>query len=172
MEPTDARKAFICFDEPDMKARFSIRVIHDSSLHVLSNMPVKSSNYLWVFRLRFSFPFHSIQIFFYRSIYGDYNWTQTDFHETVEMSTYLVAIIISDFKCLSSVANLKDSRQVRVGVCARPNAIEQAELALNVSVKSLEFFESYFNVKYPLPKLDHIAIPDFTSGGYITLFKS
>lgn len=43
MEATDARKSFICFDEPDMKAVFKLRVIHDSSLHALSNMPIKSS---------------------------------------------------------------------------------------------------------------------------------
>ena len=47
MEPTDARKSFPCFDEPDMKAKFKIRVIHDSSLNVLSNMPIKSSNFLY-----------------------------------------------------------------------------------------------------------------------------
>ena len=43
MEATDARKSFICFDEPDMKAKFKLRVLHDSSLKVLSTMPIKSS---------------------------------------------------------------------------------------------------------------------------------
>jgi aminopeptidase N len=46
MEPTDARKSFVCFDEPDMKARFKIKVIHDSSLHAMSNMPIKSTIFL------------------------------------------------------------------------------------------------------------------------------
>ena len=46
MEPTDARKSLICFDEPAMKAKFKLRVIHDSSLHVMSNMPVTSSRKL------------------------------------------------------------------------------------------------------------------------------
>jgi aminopeptidase N len=100
-----------------------------------------------------------------RSIYGDYNWTQTDFYESVEMSTYLVAVIVSDFKCMHTEAKPALSRQVSVSLCARPNAIEQLQYALNVSAKITEFFESYYNVRYPLPKLDHIAMPDFASGG-------
>jgi aminopeptidase N len=43
MEPTDARKSFPCFDEPDMKAKFKITVIHDESLKAMSNMPIRSS---------------------------------------------------------------------------------------------------------------------------------
>ena len=46
MEATEARKSFVCFDEPDMKATFKIRAVHDSSLHALSNMPIKSVSHL------------------------------------------------------------------------------------------------------------------------------
>jgi aminopeptidase N len=104
-----------------------------------------------------------------RSIYGNYNWTQTEFQETVEMSTYLVAVIVSDFKCITSMAYMKLSRPVSVSVCARPSAIDQLDYALNVSVQILEFFESYYNVKYPLPKLDHVAVPDFNAAGNLYL---
>lgn len=69
------------------------------------------------------------------------------------MSTYLVAVIVSDFKCIQSTAHPVLSRSVSVAVCARPNALEQLGLALNASVQLLEFFESYYNVTYPLPKL-------------------
>ena len=68
------------------------------------------------------------------------------------MSSYLVAIIVSDFTCIRSVAKPKLSKQVNVSVCARPNAIEQLEYALGAAVKIIEFFESYYNVMYPLPK--------------------
>ena len=81
------------------------------------------------------------------------------------MSTYLVALIISDFKCLSGVAKTKLSKEIGVSVCAQPDAIDQLSYALNASIKLTEFFESYYKVKYPLPKLDHVAIPDFSSGG-------
>lgn len=88
------------------------------------------------------------------------------------MSTYLVALIVSDFQCLSGVAKTEFSKEVDVSVCARPDAIDQLPYALNVSIRLTEFFESYYKVKYPLPKLDHIAIPDFSAGGiYINIFK-
>jgi aminopeptidase N len=85
------------------------------------------------------------------------------------MSTYLVALIVSDFECISGVAKTELSNEVGVSVCARPDAIDQLHYALNVSIRLTEFFESFYQVKYPLPKLDHVAIPDFASGGIDTL---
>lgn len=71
------------------------------------------------------------------------------------MSTYLVAFVVCDFH------NLTDGR---VSVWARPEAIQSARYALEVAPKILAFFEKYFNIKYPLPKLDLIALPDFLAG--------
>lgn len=71
------------------------------------------------------------------------------------MSTYLVAFVVSDFK------NLTDGN---FSVWARPSALESARYALEVGPKILRFFESYFNISYPLPKLDMIALPDFGAG--------
>ena len=68
------------------------------------------------------------------------------------MSTYLVALVVSDFVCIKATAHPSLSKSVDVSVCARPNAIEQTSYALNVSTKIIEFFESYYNVEYPLPK--------------------
>lgn len=68
------------------------------------------------------------------------------------MSTYLVAILVSDFKCRSGISNSSYSN-VDVKVCARPNAEDKLELALNSSVDILSFFEEYYKVKYPLKKL-------------------
>jgi aminopeptidase N len=71
------------------------------------------------------------------------------------MSTYLVALVVSDFKCKSGavkpVAALQ--RSVNVSVCARPNAYDELGLAYSSAVKMLEFFENYFNISYPLTKL-------------------
>jgi aminopeptidase N len=68
------------------------------------------------------------------------------------MSSYLVALILSDFVCIKSVAKPILSKNINVSVCARPNAIDQLDYALNNSIKILEFFETFYNVKYPLPK--------------------
>lgn len=154
MEPTHARKSFPCLDEPDLKSRFKIRVKHDSSLHCLSNMPIESTT-------RSASSSSSAD----NESEDAYDWVTTEFKETVEMSTYLVALIVSDFECIKGVAHPPISKNVDVSVCARPDAANQLRYALDVALKLTEFFEGYYNVEYPLAKLDHIAIPDFKSGG-------
>lgn len=139
-------RVFPCFDEPDMKAEFQIRVLHDSSLNVLSNMMVKSSTKLE------------------SNDKTNYNWMQTDFYKTVKMSSYLVAFVISDFECISNNIDLKFTKNLTVRVCSRPNAISQLGLAMNASISTMQFFESYYNIGYPLKKLDHVALPDFSAG--------
>jgi aminopeptidase 2 len=69
------------------------------------------------------------------------------------MSTYLVALIVSDFKCKETYATLKLTQPVKVRVCARPDAAHQLSFSLNVSTKIFQFFEEFYNVSYPLPKL-------------------
>lgn len=89
-----------------------------------------------------------------------YLWDE--FQESVPMSTYLLAFVVSDFKKLSDGT---------FSVWARPEAIESARYALEVGPKILKFYEEYFNISYPLPKLDMIALPDFSAGGlHFTLF--
>ncbi len=69
------------------------------------------------------------------------------------MSTYLVALILSDFECKETFVQLQQPDPVKISVCARPNAVQQLDLALKVSPKILEFFEQFYKVPYPLPKL-------------------
>lgn len=83
----------------------------------------------------------------------DYMWDH--FAETVPMSTYLVAFAVTDFEKITS-GNFT--------VWARKNAIAQAQYSLDIGPKLLRFFENFFDIKFPLPKIDMVALPDFSAG--------
>jgi puromycin-sensitive aminopeptidase len=76
------------------------------------------------------------------------------------MSTYLLAFIIGDFEYLEG----KTKNGVRVRVFTTPQKKAQGKFAFECAIKTLDFYEKYFDIKYPLPVLDMIAIPDFASG--------
>ncbi|OCU02291.1 endoplasmic reticulum aminopeptidase 1 isoform X2 [Xenopus laevis] len=135
-EPTAARTAFPCFDEPAFKASFSIQIRREPKHHAVSNMPIVKTVNIG------------------GGLLEDY------FAVSVKMSTYLVAFIVSDFKSISQVTD----HGVTISVYAVPEKIDQAEYALKAAVKLLDFYEDYFNIPYPLPKQDLAAIPDFQSG--------
>lgn len=136
-EPTDARGAFPCLDEPSQKAIFDISMTVDSKYHALSNMPVHS-----------------------KTSSLDSKQTTYIFEKTVKMSTYLVAFIVSDFESISS----QTSNGVKVSVYTAQGSTYLGEYALGVGVKVLEFYQKTFGIPFPLPKLDMIAIPDFAAG--------
>lgn len=135
-EPTAARMAFPCFDEPAFKATFSVKIRREARHSAVSNMPIIKTVTLG------------------GGILEDH------FDVSVKMSTYLVAFIVSDFKSISAVTN----RGIKISVYTVPHKIEQATYALNAAVKLLDFYEEYFRIPYPLPKQDLAAIPDFQSG--------
>lgn len=135
-EPTFARAAFPCFDEPAFKARFSVKIRREPKHLALSNMPLMKT----------------VNI---------NSWLVEDHFDTsVKMSTYLVAFIVSDFKSISKIS----SHGVNISVYTVPEKIDQADYALDAAVKLLDFYEDYFSISYPLPKQDLAAIPDFQSG--------
>lgn len=80
------------------------------------------------------------------------------------MSTYLVAYILSDFKSLETTYLSMDNVTKLIRVWTRPEYIDKAKYALNITPKLLSYYEEVFGVPYALDKLDLIAIPDFSSG--------
>lgn len=135
-EPTSGRMAFPCFDEPGFKANFTVRIRRGPEFISLSNMPLVSTSEV------------SEGVF------------EDQFAPTVRMSTYLVAFVICDFKSVTATT----SSGIQVSIYASPEKWHQTHFALDVAVKMLDFYEEYFNIHYPLPKQDLIAIPDFQSG--------
>jgi aminopeptidase 2 len=140
MEPTDARRAFPCFDEPALKAKFTITLIADKSLTCLSNMDAVSEEEV-------------------DSKFGGKKQATT-FRETPLMSTYLLAFIVGELKVIES-----NSFRVPVRVFATPDKdIEHGRFSLELAARTLDFYEKTFNSPFPLPKMDMVAIPDFSAG--------
>lgn len=134
-ESHHAREAFPCIDEPEAKATFDLSLVTPKDETVIANTPVKEQK-----------TTSSEQL--------------TTFETTPRMSTYLLAFAYGELGYKE--AKTKDGVLVRT--YATPDQVELTKHGLDVAVKSLEFFSDYFGVSYPLPKLDMIALPDFSSG--------
>lgn len=100
----------------------------------------------------------------------DNKWTKTKFEKSPVMLTYLVAFAIGELECLLS-------QTLPISVWTLPGGSKNASFALEVAEKCLPFYEEIFNYKFPLQKLDLIAIPEFAKSamenfGLITFKES
>lgn len=133
-EAADARRAFPCWDEPAAKATFDISIIADGKNVAISNMPVISKKRIG-------------------------KKTRYTFDRTPIMSTYLIYLGVGDFEFLSGRQG-----KISVRVVTTKGNKSKGKYALDLGKKLIKSYGDYFGIKYPLPKLDLIAIPDFAAG--------
>ncbi|KAH7340339.1 leucyl aminopeptidase [Rhizoctonia solani] len=146
-EPTAARRAFPCWDEPALKATYSVTMISREDTVSLSNMPATNEK-----------PF--VESEFSESEkggVGKLGWKITTFEKSPPMSSYLVAFANGHFEYLES------SYTSPISGKTRPLRI-YAQFALDVKAKVLPIYEKVFDVEYPLPKLDTLVANDFDAG--------
>lgn len=142
-EATDARRAFPCGDEPSLKATFDITLHVPRNLTALSNMPIIEE----------------------RDHYDNYDLKTVRFQQTPIMSTYLLAFYVGEVDYLENIIQMPVSKNnVAVRVYTPKDKKEQGRFALKLASDVLLFFSDYFGTEYPLPKMDLIAIPDFSAG--------
>ena len=135
-EATDARRAFPCFDEPALKATFDVTLVVDAGDTAISNTKLIADT-----------PGPEA---------GKHTLT---FATTPKMSTYLVAWLVGDFACSEGKED-----GVPIRACATPDKVRMTEFALDAAKWDLHYYDKYFGIKYPLEKMDLVAVPDFEAG--------
>lgn len=135
-ESHHAREVFPCIDEPEAKATFDLTLTTEQDVKVLGNMPVTSQQV-------------------------ENNHLVTTFDRSPRMSTYLLAWVVGELHKVTG----KTKDDVEVSIWATPaQPIESLHFALDIATRTIDFFNDYFDTPYPLPKSDHVALPDFSSG--------
>ena len=136
-ESTDARMAFPCWDEPDIKAEFDVTLTVPSNLFAVSNGPIVSE-----------------------TLSFDGNERTVTFGRTMKMSTYLLAFIVGPFEATEPV----DVGGTPLRVVYPIGKGHLAAYALRAGEHALRFFNDYYGIPYPSDKLDLVAVPDFAFG--------
>ena len=136
MQATDCRRAFPCWDEPDLKAVFSVTLVIDPSLMAISNGPEVS---------REAVPNGKVAI---------------RFADTMVMSTYLVAFVVGRLEATEPI----DVGGVPMRVVHVPGRGHLTSFALEIGSFALRWFQDYYGIAYPSEKVDLVALPDFAAG--------
>lgn len=133
-EAASARRMVPCVDHPAEKAEFTLTIKTDKNLDIISNTPETSSK-----------------------VEGSRK--TVEFQKTPRMSTYLLYLGVGKFEEVREKHN-----GVEYVVATVPGKSSGARFPLDVARGSVEFFEKYFGIKYVLPKLHLIGVPEFAAG--------
>jgi aminopeptidase N len=128
MEPSDARRMFPCWDEPSFRAKFRLTATVPANFTAVSNMPVESEK---------------------KTSAGK----EVRFAETPPMSSYLIVFCAGELDAIYGEAD-----GVKIGVVTTKGKAQTGRYALESAEKILKYYNEYFEEKYPLPKLDLIAV--------------
>ncbi len=135
-EATDARRMFPCWDEPVFRAVFQLRAVVPEKHTAISNMPVERETRLAE------------------------GLKEVAFAPSPSMVSYLVAFSAGEFDVLRDEAD-----GIQLGVYFTEGKLEQARYAMEATKLIVPFYNEYFGVKYPLPKLDQISFANTAAGG-------
>ena len=80
------------------------------------------------------------------------------------MSSYTLAFLISNFDYISNENDIRGTDELVQRFYGRPGSTEKLHFALDNSISILKALEAYFDLKFPLDKMDNAAIPGFFSG--------
>ncbi|KAL2891232.1 Aminopeptidase 2, mitochondrial [Ceratocystis lukuohia] len=140
-ESCDARRAFPCFDEPNLKATYDFDIEIPDDQVALSNMPVKNE------------------------VKTKNGLKKVSFETSPIMSSYLLAWAVGDFEYIEAFTDRKyNGKQIPVRVYTTRGLKEQGDWALQHAPKIIDYFSEIFGIDYPLPKADLIAVHEFTHG--------
>lgn len=135
-ESHHAREVFPCIDEPEAKATFDLQLTSPAKQPALSNMPVASEVVNGVRKT-------------------------TTFETSPRMSSYLLAFAFGDIHCVEATSQ----RGVAIRTWgSKAQSQSFLQYANDQAVRTLDFFESYFDTPFPLQKCDQLALPDFDAG--------
>jgi aminopeptidase N len=137
MEATDARRMFPCWDEPVFRATFELTIVVPEKHMAISNMPMEKE----------------------QPVPNTTGLKEVKFMRTPPMASYLVALVSGELEELKGEAD-----GVKIRVITTEGKRAQAKYALESAEKILAYYDKYFGVKFPLPKLDEIAVPGGFTG--------
>lgn len=149
-EATDARRAFPCADEPNLKATFDLSITVPETWTAISNMPIVSSETPGSGK---------------KSGEDGKNSKIITFDRTPVMSTYLLAWACGDFEYIEAFTERSyNGRKIPVRVYTTKGLSSQGQLALQSAAKIVDYFSKIFDIDYALPKVDLLAVHEFSHG--------